>query len=125
MSKPITLMAETMKIPMQQMAMIQQQQQQSNGICLSTNASFSSLFSTTSTAKTNISYHKLCTSTKYNDYNTTNNVNECTTTHNECTLTNNELTKSCKKRNIFFFIKRLSIIILNLKFPVFFVLSYL
>ena len=122
------LMAETMKISMQQMAMIQQQQQQqqhSNGICLSTNSSFSSLFSTTSTAKTNISYHELCTSTKYNDYNTTNNVNECTTTYNECTLTNNEVTKSCKKRNIFFFIKRLSIKILNLKFLVFFVLSYL
>ena len=98
MSKSFMLMAETMNISMKQIAMIQQQQQNNILWYLPINkSSFSSLFSTTSTAKTDISYHEQCTSTKYNEYTTTNNVNERITTHNECTATNNELTKRCNK----------------------------
>ena len=124
MSKSFMLMAETMKISMQQMAMIQQQQQhqQQHSMVSAYQPTHHSHLCSAQQAQQR---HEQCTSAKYNKYTTKNNVDEKSTTYNKCTATNNELTKRCSKRNNFAFINRLSKITLNLKFLGFFVLSYL
>ena len=91
MSKSFMLMAETMKISMQQMTMIQQQQQQHSVVSVYQPTHHSH------NKHSNDRYFTQCTSTKYNECTNTNNVNERTTTYNECTATNNELAKSCNK----------------------------